>query len=296
MQVARRHINVLELLAVVLALRRLFPLVRGKLVLVGLDNVSVVSYLSKQGGLRSPSLGEEVVKLLSCCEKMQFSVRGGVEHVPGADSVLADTLSLEGRVSALDSKVQGSSVEWHLLSRVCQSIFVRIDRPHVDLFVSSHNFQLPAFFSRVADGLALGQDAFAQDWVGLWAYAFPPIALVPRVLLRVSQTPSCRILLVAPFWPRQLWFPKLLDLLVAEPVRLPELTNLVTISGTHQEIPWGTIQSLRLMVWQISACPSRRRDFLRRLPISLRRQGDLLQEDLILEGSVASRGVFWESD
>ena len=70
MQVARRHINVLELLAVALTLRRLFPLVRGKLVLVGLDNVSVVSYLSKQSGLRSPSLDEELVKLLSCCEKM----------------------------------------------------------------------------------------------------------------------------------------------------------------------------------------------------------------------------------
>jgi hypothetical protein len=72
---------VLELLAVALALRRLLTLVRGKLVLVRTDNVSVVSYLSKQDGLRSPSLCEEVVKLLSWCERMQFSLRG--EHGPG---------------------------------------------------------------------------------------------------------------------------------------------------------------------------------------------------------------------
>ena len=54
MSQARHHINVLELWAVHLALRHLTSLVQGQFVTVQSDNMTVVQYLNKQGGTRSP--------------------------------------------------------------------------------------------------------------------------------------------------------------------------------------------------------------------------------------------------
>jgi hypothetical protein len=89
-------------------------------------------------------------------------------------------------------------------------MFTRMGRPHIDLFASSLNHQLQTFFAWGLDEKALATDAFTQDWSGMATYAFPPLALIPRVLLRVAKTPKCSLLLVAPLWPRQLWFPRLL--------------------------------------------------------------------------------------
>ncbi len=42
------------------------------------------------------------------------------------------------------------------------------------------------------------------------------------------------ILLIAPFWPRQIWFPSLRDLLLGLPVRLPDGWNLLRCPGTSE--------------------------------------------------------------
>ena len=52
----RLHINFLELKAVLLALKSLEHLCRDQIVLVATDNTTVVSYINKQGGMRSGSL------------------------------------------------------------------------------------------------------------------------------------------------------------------------------------------------------------------------------------------------
>ena len=47
----------------------------------------------------------------------------------------------------------------------------------------------------------------------LQAYAFPPIAIITRVLLKLRASPNCDLTLITPFWPQREWFPALLDLL-----------------------------------------------------------------------------------
>jgi hypothetical protein len=90
------------------------------------------------------------------------------------------------------------------------------------------------------DHMALDTDVFAPNWAGMAAYAFPHIALLPRVWLRVQ------VLLIAPHWPRQLWFPRLLELLVAEPVLLPVRKDLLLVTGARQRVPMRVIKTLRL--------------------------------------------------
>ncbi|XP_038072519.1 uncharacterized protein LOC119741020 [Patiria miniata] len=62
-----------------------------------------------------------------------------------------------------------------------------IDRPHVDLFASRMNNQLPIYCARGPDPNAWQTDALSVRWDGLLAYAFPPISLVSRVLTKIEQ-------------------------------------------------------------------------------------------------------------
>ena len=61
------HINFLELKAVLLALRQFEHLCKDQIVLVATDNTTVVSYINKQGGMRSGSLCALLWRLLSWC-------------------------------------------------------------------------------------------------------------------------------------------------------------------------------------------------------------------------------------
>ena len=221
--------------------------------------------------------------MLSWCQERSITLTG--EFLPGAENELADALSRGGPQSAPERRLRGSSVEWFLHPEVCHSIFTRLDRPHIDLFASRLNRQLPNYFSWGAEAESMGRNALTQEWSGLLVYAFPPISLIPRVLLKLSQTTACRMLLVAPSWPRQVWFSRLLGVLVAEPVRLPDRLDLLSISGTSELVPPQTVQALRLTVWTISADRSLRRAFLERLPVSHCRQGDRLLEEYILRDS-----------
>ncbi|KAL0195457.1 hypothetical protein M9458_009029, partial [Cirrhinus mrigala] len=58
------HINCLELLAVLLALRRFLPMLRDKHVLIRTDNVPTVVYINWQGGLRSRHMSQLARHLL----------------------------------------------------------------------------------------------------------------------------------------------------------------------------------------------------------------------------------------
>jgi len=222
-----------------------------------------------------------VIRLLAWCESREISLRG--EHVPGVDNQVADALS-RGVVQPTASRRIRGSLEWQLQPKVCRSIFHRLDRPHIDLFASIHNYHLSSYFSWEWDARSQGRDVLSQDWSGLLAYASPPIALIPRLLLKVTHAVSNRVLRVAPWWPCQGWFSRLLDLLVSEPVRLPISPDLLCVSATRQRVPFHTIEGLKLTVWSILADPSLRQAFLKRLPIPHRRQGDLQPEQLMLRG------------
>ncbi|XP_051535281.1 uncharacterized protein LOC127429940 [Myxocyprinus asiaticus] len=58
------HINCLELLAILLALTRFWPLIQGKHVLVQTDNTTTVAYVNRQGSLRSRCMSQLIRSLL----------------------------------------------------------------------------------------------------------------------------------------------------------------------------------------------------------------------------------------
>ena len=86
------------------------------------------------------------------------------------------------RVSECDDRpsVQVQSTEWHpqVFKQICQKWFI----PHVDLFATHLNHKLPLYVSLVPDRNAWNIDALNLNWTGLTAYAYPPTALLHRVI------------------------------------------------------------------------------------------------------------------
>ena len=77
--------------------------------------------------------------------------------------------------------------------------------------------QLPLFVSHVPDPSAMAVDALSMSWKTLWAYAYPPPALLRRVLEK-AQRDQCELIHIATNWPQAMWFPLLLKILVQSPL------------------------------------------------------------------------------
>ena len=184
------HINMLEMMAIRLALKQAKTFIHHSCIMISTDNTTVVSYINKQGGTHSPNLCVEVWKILNWCLEQDIVIR--VRHIPGKFNILAD------RLSRLDKPIK---TEWALDQTVANSVFQMLNFPNVDLFATRFNHRLPLYVSPVQDYKALAIDALSMDWNHLHAYAFPPFILIPAVLEKIRQH-QCRIVLIAPFWPQ----------------------------------------------------------------------------------------------
>ena len=70
---SKLHINYLELKAVFLALKEFQDLCTSKIVLVASDNTTVVSYINKEGGMRSGLLCALLWRILTWCTREQVT-------------------------------------------------------------------------------------------------------------------------------------------------------------------------------------------------------------------------------
>ncbi len=78
--------------------------------------------------------------------------------------------------------------------------------------------------------LCLGLDTMVQTLQRLRLNAFPPIALLPEVLVRVRWD-GVHLLLVTPFWPGRVWFLDLITLLNGSPWDIPVRGDLLSQTG-----------------------------------------------------------------
>ena len=141
-----------------------------------------------------------------------FDVHLEARYLPGESNVLADVLSRRGQIVG---------TEWSLHPQVARALLRAWGNPSIDLFATCLNAKLPLYCSLVPDPQAVFEDAFRHPWDDLDLYAFPPFALVGRVIARVQQSSQVAMTLVAPLWPEKEWFADLLLLLTQPPLVLP---------------------------------------------------------------------------
>ena len=188
---------------------------QGRTVAVFCDNTTAVAYLRKAGGTRSPLLNTLDQVILRWMESL--CIRLAPQFLPGSNNVLADALSRPHQLP---------HTEWSLHMTIFLSLG-SLWPVQIVLFATSANHRCSIYFSHFRDPMSAGTDAFLQSWEGLQAYAFPPVAIVPRVLATLRASTGTELTLVAPHWAQCPWFSDLLQFSLAPPVVLPARHDLL---------------------------------------------------------------------
>ena len=89
------HINVLEMQAVIYAVRDFLPHLRYRVVRLMCDNAVTVAYIKNEGGTRSHTLMQMTIRLLKWCDSKAITLVP--VHLPGVCNIQADSLSRVGQ-------------------------------------------------------------------------------------------------------------------------------------------------------------------------------------------------------
>ena len=95
-----------------------------------------------------------------------------------------------------------NAIKWFLHLEVFQPICCRWHQPQMDLFATRLNNKLPQFVSPVPDPQAWAVDTLSLSWENLDPYAFPPAAILGKVVEKLQDYPCNR----TPGWPNMHWF------------------------------------------------------------------------------------------
>lgn len=154
-------------------------------------------------------------------------------HLPGVINTIANT----------ESRVMRDRTDWKLNPMIFQQITNHYGPLEMDLFASRLTAQCPLYFSWRPDPYVLATDAFLQNWANTKCYANPPWNLVGRVLTKV-QAQQTQLVLVAPVWKTQPWFPTLLYMLIDHPRLIIQELEAVVREDPMPLLP-------QLAVWHI---------------------------------------------
>jgi hypothetical protein len=256
------HINVLELMAIEMALKSYCNAMRNLHIRIMSDNTTAVAGINKQGSTRSLECNKvaHTIWLWAFDRNLWISAA----HVPGVDNVEADTASREFK----------DELEWTLDKDIFLHITFLFGKPEMDLFASRLNYQVKPFCALNPDPLASTIDAFTISWQGFLGYAFPPFCILGRVLQKIIQD-QAEIILIAPDWPTKPWYTLLRKLAVAAPYTFPVVKT--TLSLPHRLTPRPTRRAhqslllghplqgkMALTAWHLSGKHFASRVFLRR--------------------------------
>ena len=131
----------------------------------------------QQGGTHSVEMCALLWKIMTWCHHYHITLKA--RHIPGCLNVMADLLSRSNQVQ---------STEWSLHPQVFKQICQKWFTPHVDLFATHLNHKLPLYVSPIPDPRAWDIDALNINWTNVTAYAYPPTALLHKVIQKIRQS------------------------------------------------------------------------------------------------------------
>ena len=206
----KTHINMRELLAAEFGLMSFATKFnwRNQCIAVRTDNMTALSYLNRMGG-KKPALSRIAERI------HRFALRRGIvllaEWIPGIENVEADKVS----------RIEGDFSDKSLSNEIFQLIERRFGKMDLDLFATSLNKKTPHFVSLRPEPGALYVDAFSQCIPhNMQVFANPPFILLARLLAKIHRE-EAELVVLAPVWTSQPWWPLLLELMVEAPLLLP---------------------------------------------------------------------------
>lgn len=253
------HINVLELRAILFALKTLRDNIQNLHVKILSDSSTAVCYVANMGGCKSAQCDKVARDIWNFC--INIGVWLSIAHIPGK------TNEADGPSREFNDKL-----EWELSNDIFLKVCLLWGKPTVDLFASRLNHKLDMYCSFKSDPNAAYVDAFSFDWRQFQlCYVFPPFSLLSRCIGKI-QRDQAQAIIIVPLWPTQTWFPGLLNILVDQPRILPKTKTAITMPHTGQEHPlW---RKLVMIACLVSGIPSEIEDFHQKLPAYLLHHGE----------------------
>ena len=277
---AKCHINWLELQAAFIGIQS-FAQNRSNIhIHLLIDNTVAIAYLNRMGGTKSYPLCQLALLIWNWCLERKITLHA--DHIPGQMNTRADFASRHWHDSS----------DWMLDPVIFNRLEQKFGQFSIDLFASSHNAQLPVFFSWKPDPKALAVDALSQGWNHLrLPYAFPPFALIGRTLQKILKEVVSHLILIAPVWPAQHWYPLLLEMLSDYPVLLPHHNDLI-LDYHRQSHPLILNGHLSLAAWPVSGNHYQTATFQRSLsPFTMLHGEAALQSPTTQHGTCGPAGV-----
>ena len=268
---SKLHINHLEHKTMYLALKEFQDLCIDKIVLVATDNTTVVSYINKEGGMRS---GPSVENLDLVYQESSDSQSPTYPRPPkrGSGQAIQARPDHPNRVVSPSRGLPG---------------YMQPVAPASNRLICHEVQQQVASICVTSTGLP-GHSSGCTPWEDLDAYAFPPMAILGKVVEKLQDNPCRRIILIAPGWPNMPWFWDLVAMPSQIPLSLPTLPNLLT--QPFNQIPHKILTNLNLHAWLLEPQQSRSRVSLRQWQQELR----LLKGDPPAQ-SMRQSGLFLQS-
>ena len=271
------HINCLELLARAFALKAFTKNKAQMRVRLLVDNTSAVQYINKMAETRSLILASLAKNLWEWCFERQIVFEA--QHIPGILNIEADR----------ESRIFEDNNDWKLASQVFDNLNQVWGALEVDLIATRLSRQLPRFVSWRPDPEVEFLNAWAQDWSKFRGYAFPPFSLLGRCLKQVLTQSVPTLVLIAPVWRTQPWYPLVLELTEHSITTIPTpyhgLINKATGSSPTDESPTSRVASIRHAIilgnrhFEISSKLASRcmeKGYFRLLFLSLAKMGQLV--------------------
>lgn len=105
-----------------------------------------------------------------------------------------------------------------LNKNVLQNQCFKLGTPEIDLFGSQVSHQLPKYAAQNPNPHITATDALPVLCSQKDYYVFQPFWLIPCVLSLISHKQEHSVILITSCWQAKVWFPKILNMLVARPV------------------------------------------------------------------------------
>ena len=145
------HINMLEMMAIRLALKQAITFIHHSCVMISTDNTTVVSYINKPGRTHSPDLCVEVWEILSFCQEHDIVIR--IHHIPDKINILAECKIGQTYQNRMGTGSISSEIR-----------FPDAQISHCGFVCNSFQSQTPIVCVPVPNSHVLAVDALSMNW------------------------------------------------------------------------------------------------------------------------------------
>jgi hypothetical protein len=196
-----KHINVKELQAVLLTVRRFKEELRGKSILLKIDNQVAMAYVNRMTG-RIPELARIAREIIQELEQIGANIQA--IYIPSEENIIADRLSRETDVH-----------DWEVTRNTFRRLQKRAGKYTIDRFACQKTKKTTRYNSRLGEKDSEAADGLSVSWKHENNWIVPPIPLITKVVLKLKRE-KAEATVIVPDWKGQAWHRALREMAIHE--------------------------------------------------------------------------------